>query len=66
MGKLKTNRSIAKRFRITKKGKVVHRKAFKGHLLAKKARTRKLSLRKPGIVSSKKQSATIKRSLPYA
>jgi large subunit ribosomal protein L35 len=31
MGKLKTKKSIAKRFRVTRNGKVIHRAAGQGH-----------------------------------
>jgi len=36
MPKMKTNRSAAKRFRITRKGKVLHHKATGNHMLTKK------------------------------
>ena len=34
--KMKTHRGAAKRFRITAKGKVRHKKAFRSHLLGHK------------------------------
>ncbi len=52
MPKLKTNRSAAKRFKITGTGKILRRKAYKSHLLTKKSRKRKRNLRKPTLVSS--------------
>jgi len=52
MPKLKTNRSIAKRFKITKKGKIKCAKAFKGHLLTGKSRKRKRALSKKTILSA--------------
>ncbi len=65
MPKLKTRRAIAKRFKITKKGKILRHKAFKGHLLSKKTSKRKRSLRRPDLVS-KTEREKIKRLLPYA
>jgi large subunit ribosomal protein L35 len=46
MPKQKTNKSAAKRFRVTRRGKVMRRMAGKGHLLAKKSKKRKRSLRR--------------------
>jgi len=61
---LKTNRSIAKRFRLTKKGKIKRAKANKGHILTKKKRKRKRRLRGSALVSSKDEKR-IRRMLPY-
>ena len=36
MPKLKTHKGIAKRIKITATGKLLHRRAFRGHLLAHK------------------------------
>ncbi len=44
MPKLKTNSGAAKRFRRTAKG-YKHRKAFRNHILTKKAQKRKRQLR---------------------
>ena len=44
MPKLKTNRGAAKRFRRTANG-FKHRKAFRNHILTKKAQKRKRQLR---------------------
>jgi large subunit ribosomal protein L35 len=41
MPKQKTNKSAAKRFRVTRRGKVLRRMAGHGHLLAGKSRKRK-------------------------
>ncbi len=38
--KVKTNRSVAKRFKITGSGKILHKKSGKRHLLVKKTRKR--------------------------
>ena len=42
--KAKTHRGTAKRFRVTRNGKVLRRKATKAHLLEKKTRSRKRRL----------------------
>ena len=41
MPKMKTNRSAAKRFRVTRNGKVLHRKASGNHMLTKKRSSRR-------------------------
>jgi len=40
MPKMKTNRSAAKRFKLTGKGKVKRHHAFKSHILTKKTTKR--------------------------
>ena len=62
--KLKTNRSEAKSFKITQKGKLKKRSANRGHLLGKKSRKRKRQLRKSGYVSDS-DAKKIRRLLPY-
>ena len=52
MPKMKSNRSAAKRFKITKSGKVLRRKAFKRHLLTSKSRKTKRHLRRAGVLES--------------
>jgi large subunit ribosomal protein L35 len=44
MPKMKTHRGAAKRFKVTGTGRILRRKAFRAHLLEKKAskRTRRL------------------------
>jgi large subunit ribosomal protein L35 len=64
MPKMKTHRGAAKRFKISKSGKVVRRRAFKSHLLSSKNRKRKRHLRHVTLVSSQ-DSAMIRRLLPY-
>jgi large subunit ribosomal protein L35 len=65
MVKLKTNRSAAKRFKITKTGKVKHKKANLRHLLSAKSRARKRNLRKAGVLTAS-DAKTIRALLPYA
>ncbi|OGW75927.1 MAG: 50S ribosomal protein L35 [Omnitrophica bacterium RBG_13_46_9] len=64
MPKLKTKKALRKRFRFTKKGKIKRSKACKSHILTKKSRNRKRSLRKAGLVS-KGGAKSIKRLMPY-
>ena len=64
MPKLKTRKSISKRFRLTKTGKIKRGRAGKGHLLGGKTAKRKMRLAKPDLVSDA-DAATIKRMLPY-
>jgi len=45
MPKKKTRKAVAKRFRKTAGGKVMHAKAGAGHLMSSKSRKRKRSLR---------------------
>ena len=49
MPKLKTNRGAAKRFRKTATGKFKHRRAFRNHILTKKANGRMRKLRAQGL-----------------
>ena len=65
MPKLKTNKSAAKRFRITKSGRFKKRSARRGHVLGKKTRKRKRHLRKSGYLV-KGDVRKIKNLLPYA
>jgi large subunit ribosomal protein L35 len=41
MPKMKTHRATAKRFRITRTGKILHRKATGHHMLTKKSGSRR-------------------------
>ena len=52
MPKIKTNRSAAKRFKKTGTGKIVFSKSHAGHIMTKKSRKRKRSLRQGQIVDS--------------
>ena len=62
MPKMKTNKSVAKRFKITAKGKVKRRHANKSHILTKKTPKRKRHLRKPAL-AAKGDAKRIKRML---
>jgi len=50
--KMKTNRSAAKRFKITAKGKIKRWKSGGAHYNTKKSSKRKRHLRKPTLVKS--------------
>ncbi len=64
MPKLKTNRSTRKRFKLTGRGKLKRRKAFRSHLLTAKSAGRKAKLRKPTLVT-KSDRRRIERLIPY-
>jgi large subunit ribosomal protein L35 len=51
MPKMKTDRGAAARFKVTPTGKILRRKANRGHLMEKKASTRTRRLAGDGVVS---------------
>lgn len=62
--KLKTNRSAAKRLKVTGSGKIMRHKGWKGHLLTGKNATRRRRL--SGSLEVNKDNLTnVKRMLPY-
>ncbi|MFN2267630.1 MAG: 50S ribosomal protein L35 [Desulfonatronovibrio sp.] len=63
MPKIKTNRSAAKRFKLTGSGKVKRRKQNMRHILTKKSPKRKRNLGKSAIVDSANMKA-VRRLLP--
>ena len=64
MPKIKTHRGAAKRFNLTKGGKVKRAKAYKSHILTKKSTKRKRNLRKATLVDHTNLKA-MKKILPY-
>ncbi len=62
MPKMKSNKSAAKRFKLTGKGKVRRFKAFKSHILTKKSPKRKRRLRK-GDLAAPGDARRVKRML---
>lgn len=64
MPKIKTHRGAAKRFLLTKSGKIKRAKAYKSHLLTKKTSKRKRGLRKEAYVGAA-DAANIKKLIPY-
>jgi large subunit ribosomal protein L35 len=65
MPKLKTHRGAAKRFRRTASGKFKRAKAYKSHILTKKAPGRKRGLATATSVSASDHKR-VKEMLPYA
>ena len=51
MPKQKTHRGAAKRFKVTANGKIKRKKAYGRHILTKKSRKRKRSLRAAVLVA---------------
>ena len=64
MPKLKTNKSVKKRFKLSKRGKLKAHKAGKRHLLTSKSKNRKRKLRKTTVIEGK-IGKTTKKLLPY-
>jgi large subunit ribosomal protein L35 len=64
MPKIKTHRGAAKRFKVTKNGKIKRAKAYKSHILTKKTSKRKRHLRKASYLSKADQKR-IKKVIPY-
>jgi large subunit ribosomal protein L35 len=60
MPKHKTNRSVLKRVKVTKTGKLRRNKAYRRHLLAGRSRKRKRNLRRPGFVSDVERKAYLR------
>ncbi len=52
MPKLKTRKGVAKRFKVTGKGKLKRSHAYAGHIMTKKSTKQKRGLRKSGLVNS--------------
>jgi large subunit ribosomal protein L35 len=65
MPKLKTKKGAAKRFGLTKNGKIKRKKAYKSHILSKKSGKRIRQLRKPGYVTNENEKKSVKKMLPY-
>jgi len=63
MPKIKTNRSAAKRFRATGTGKYKFSKSHASHILTKKTRKRKRSLRQAQVIDATNMKE-IRRLLP--
>ena len=65
MPKLKTKKSVSKRYKITGNLKYLRRHAYKGHLLMHKSNKQKRKLSQTLLVS-KNDSKPIKLMLPYS
>ena len=64
MPKMKTHRGAAKRIKRSSTGKLKRMRAFKSHILTKKARKRKRRLRSATLVSAADKKR-VNRMLPY-
>lgn len=64
MPKIKTHRGAAKRFSVTKSGKIKRAKAFKRHLLNGKSTKRTRNLRHATYVAASEEK-NIKQLIPY-
>ncbi|MCM8795980.1 MAG: 50S ribosomal protein L35 [Candidatus Omnitrophica bacterium] len=65
MAKLKTRKGVAKRFRLTKKGKIKYPACGKSHLLSGKEPERLRRLRRKKLIINSKHKKYLKRMLPY-
>jgi len=65
MPKLKTRKGVAKRFKLTKKGKIKYAPSGKSHLLSHKKSQKLRQLRRKRIVGGKKEAQYLKTMLPY-
>jgi large subunit ribosomal protein L35 len=63
MPKQKSHRATAKRFRITRKGKVLHRKATGNHMLMKKSSSRRRRVEGLAEGGSTSEAKTVRRLL---
>ncbi|MBR5407270.1 MAG: 50S ribosomal protein L35 [Lachnospiraceae bacterium] len=64
MPKIKTNRSAAKRFKVTGTGKLKRNKAYRRHILTKKTTKNKRNLRK-AVMTDETNVANMKKICPY-
>jgi large subunit ribosomal protein L35 len=64
MAKMKTNRSAAKRFKVTGTGKLKRNRAYKSHILTKKSTKRKRRLRQ-ATLADPTNVQNMKKICPY-
>ena len=62
MPKLKTHKGTAKRVKLTSTGKVTRRRAYGGHMLAKKSKSRKRAINTTAVIKGAMEK-NIKRAL---
>lgn len=65
MPKLKTKKGVAKRFKLTKKGKIHYVPGGKSHLSSSKKQKRLRRLRRHTVLENKVEKKYLKRMLPY-
>jgi len=61
---MKTNKSVSKRLRVTKRGKILVRTSGHGHFNAKQSRTKQLSQKRTRRLNISKK--TLKHFLPFS
>lgn len=64
MPKIKTHRGAAKRFSLTKSGKIKRAKAYKSHILTKKTTKRTRNLRQTGYIAEC-EAKKVRELIPY-
>ncbi|MCR5590254.1 MAG: 50S ribosomal protein L35 [Lachnospiraceae bacterium] len=64
MPKIKTNRSAAKRFKVTGTGKLKRNKAYRRHILTKKTTKNKRNLRH-ATITDETNVKNMKKIMPY-
>lgn len=64
MPKIKTHRGAAKRFSLTKSGRIKRGKAYKSHILTKKSTKRLRGLRQTGYIADC-EAHKIRELIPY-
>ncbi len=64
MPKIKTNRSAAKRFKVTGTGKLKRNKAYRRHILTKKSTKNKRNLRQ-ACITDETNVKNMKKICPY-
>jgi large subunit ribosomal protein L35 len=62
MPKIKTHKGTAKRIKLTSTGKLTRRRAFGGHMLAKKSKSRKRAINRTALVTGA-MAKNVKRAL---
>lgn len=65
MPTLKTKKGVAKRFKLSKKGKIRYYPGGKSHLLSSKRPKRLRRLRRRASLVERKEKKYIKKMLPY-
>jgi len=65
MPKMKTHRGAAKRFSLTKTGKVKHKQMNANHQVHLKTTKRTRHLRADGIIDNTAEAKTIRKLIPY-
>jgi large subunit ribosomal protein L35 len=62
---MKTSKAVAKRFKVTKTGKIKRKKAYASHIMTKKSAKRRRGLRKDKL-TDKSDLRRIRRMVPGA